>query len=573
MNKKPAISEPSFRRRRRRLRRYRQIIRVLTVNGFGLLFEQIGLYGHVRMRRSTEEKRQSEESARLSLGERLRRSCEQLGPTFVKIGQILSTRPDILSPQVTSELEKLQDAVHPFSYEEVCQVVEEELGSAPDQVFLDFEPEPLASASLSQVHRAKLKSGEQVAVKVQRPGIREQIEVDLDILRDLVRFITRHTRYGELYDFIGMVEELDESLTRELDFRIEGENADRFRKNLEKVRKATVPHIYWVHSTSRVLTMEYIKGMRITDKAALLDAGIDCSDLGVRLAQILLRQVLEDGFYHADPHPGNLAILEDGTIVFLDLGMVGHLSRARQKALSRVFIGIATQDAHQVVEAVAEMGTMKQRVGLRRFEQEVDRLLDYYLSLSVSEIDVGDVLAQIFQLAYQYQVTIPGEMTLIAKMLITLQGVLDQLDPTLNLLVIMKPLARKLIWRSWNLEEAAHHLHRSSQEYSELLRRTPSFLLSLQRKLEDDDFNFQFNLKEMDKIKKQVDRTANRLSFSVILLAVSIIIAGIIIGASLSASASPALNLLNEVVLRASLGLSGVILIGLIISMIRSRKL
>lgn len=571
--KQKSFSGLRFLRRRHHLKRYRQIISVLTKNGFGLLLAQLGVYRHVFWRRRPQAaEAEASAAARLSLGERLRRSCEQLGPTFVKIGQILSTRPDMLSPQVTGELEKLQDAVHPFSYAEVCQVIREELGDEPGQLFVSFAREPLAAASLSQVHKARLQSGQEVAVKVQRPNIQAQVAVDLEILRDLVHFIVHHTRYAERYDLVGMVSELEESLQRELDFTREGEHADRFRKNLAAVEKAAVPDIYWVYTTPRVLTMALISGLRVTNRQALEDAGINGSELGIRLARVLIRQVLQDGFYHADPHPGNLSIQPDGTIVFLDLGMVGQLSRARQKTLSRMFVGIATQDSHQVVMAVADLGTMQQRSSLRRFEQEVDKLLEHYLSLPINELDVGDVLAHIFQLAYRYRVTIPGEMTLIAKMLITLQGVLDQLDPSLNLLTIMKPMASRLMWRAETIEDFGHGLQRGLFEYGELLRQTPSFLLNMQRKLEDDDYNLQLGIKGMDKLQKQLDRTTNRLSFSIILLAVSMIIAGIIIGTSFSAGSSSAINLINDLALRVGLGVAGVILIGLIISMFRSRR-
>jgi ubiquinone biosynthesis protein len=560
-------------RRRRHLKRYRQIISVLTRNGFGLMLEQLGVFGYLRMRRQKgSDRQQAAENARLSIGERLRRSCEMLGPTFVKIGQILSTRPDILSPEVAGELEKLQDAVHPFPYDQVRQVIEEEFGEAVTAAFAAFSEEPLAAASLSQVHRATLPGGQAVVVKVQRPGIRDEIRTDLEILQDLVGFIDKHTHYGELYDFAGMMAELEKTLTAELDFAREGENADRFRKNFQNRERVAVPVVYWVKTTSRVLTLEYVSGLRVTQRDALKAAGIDCTDLGIRLAQTMVCQILEDGFFHADPHPGNVSIRPDGTIVFLDLGMVGQLSAARRKSLTRMFIGIAAQDGHQVVEAIVSLGTMQQRVSLRRFEQEIDRLLEHYLSLPMRELDIGDLLAHIFQLAFVYRVQIPGELTMMAKTLITLQGVLDKLDPELNLLEIMKPLAGRLLGRTATLEEIGHDIQRSAYDYAELLRQTPSFLLGLQHKIEDDDFMFQFDLKNLDKLSKHLDEITNRLSFSIILLAVSIIIAGILIGTSLGASGSDAVNQLNIFILRVGLGVAVVILIGLIISMFRSRR-
>lgn len=561
-------------KRRRHLKRYRQIISVFTRNGFGLLLEQLGVFGYLRMRRgrSDKDREQAAENARLSIGERLRRSCEQLGPAFIKIGQILSTRPDIFSPEVAGELEKLQDAVNPFSLAEVRGVILEEFGEPLEKVFARFDEEPLAAASLSQVHRAVLQTGQTVVVKVQRPGIQDNIQTDLEILQDLVNFVDHHTRYGELYDFSGMMAELEQSLKNELDFSKEGENADRFRRNFAGQDRIAVPEIRWIYTTSRVLTMEYVEGMRITQREELKAAGIDCSELGIRLSQSIIRQIFQDGFFHADPHPGNLTICRDGTLFFLDLGMVGRLSASRKKILSRLFIGIASQDSHQVVKAVVSLDTMQQRVSLRRFEAEVDRLLEQYLSLPIHELHIGDLLAELFQTAYVYRVRIPGELTLIAKTLITLQGVLDKLDQDLNMLEIIQPMASKLFRQSFSLDDLGRDLLRGAQDYQELLRQTPAFLLNLQHKLEDDDFNIQFDLRNIDKVQKHFDRITNRLSFSVILLAVSIIIAGIIVGTSLGAGSSPAIEQLNVLILRIGLGIAGAVLLGLLVSMFRSKR-
>ncbi len=560
-------------KKRRHLKRYRQIISVFTRNGFGLLMEQLGIFSYLRMRRSriSRSDEKAAENTRQTMGERLRRSCEQLGPTFVKIGQILSTRPDIFSAEVTGELEKLQDSVNPFPMADVRTVIRAEFGEPLETVFESFDETPLAAASLSQVHRAVLRGGRPVVVKVQRPGIKESIKTDLEILQDLVHFIEHYTRYGELYDFSGMMAELEKSLNNELDFCKEGENADVFRRNFLDQDKVAVPEIRWVYTTGRVLTMEYISGWRITQTEEMKAAGINCSDLGIRLSHAMIRQFFQDGFFHADPHPGNLTVRPDGTIVFLDLGMVGRLSASYKRILSKLFVGIATQDSHQVVEAVAAMDTMKRRVSLRHFEQEIDRLLEQYMSLPMHDLHVGDLLAQIFQLAYVYHVRIPGELTLIAKTLITLQGVLDKLDQNLNLLEIMKPMVGKLLKETVSVDEMGRAVKHGLHDYGELLRLTPAFLLNLQHKLEDDDFNLQFDLKNIDKVQKHFDRITNRLSFSVILLAVSIIIAGIIVGTSLGAGVSPVLGQMNLVILRIGLGIAAVILLGLIISMFRSK--
>jgi len=566
--------------RRLHWRRYRQIIGVLVSNGFGLLLEQLGIFGYLRLRHRKLDSGSIEAAAnaRLSVGERLRLSCEQLGPTFVKIGQILSTRPDIFSPEIAGELEKLQDSANPFPFADVRQVIESEFGQPMEEVFAWIDPEPIAAASLSQVHRAGLPTGQTVVVKVQRPGIKAGIETDLSILKDLVGFVVNRTSYGDLYDFAGMMAQLERTLMNELDFRKEGANADRFRRNFSarpsknQAQGVAVPVIRWIYTTDRVLTMDCVDGIRINRIDELEEAGIDRSELAIRLCQDIVFQVLEDGFFHADPHPGNLLVGKDGRLFFLDLGMVGELSEKKKRVLSNLFIGIANKNSRRVTEAIVDLDTLKKRVGLRKFEREIDHLLDTYLSIPISEIQLGPLIAEIFQLAYRHKIRIPGEMTLIAKVLITLQGITEKLDPEVNLLVIMRPLATRLVRRGFSLEELGYDLQRGIGDLKALLQQAPPVLLGFLHKLEEDDYSIQFDLKDIDKVQKHFDRISNRLSFSIVLLAVSLIVAGIIVGSSLAAGNEPSLLRLNTIVLRASLVVAAAIIVALIISIFRTKK-
>ncbi|HBP39168.1 MAG TPA: 2-octaprenylphenol hydroxylase, partial [Clostridiales bacterium] len=352
----------------------------------------------------------------------------------------------------------------------------------------------------------------------------------------------------------------------------EGENADRFRRNFQGRPKIAVPAVRWIYTTGRVLTMECIEGMRINQTDQLASAGIDRTELGTRLARDLLRQILQDGFFHADPHPGNLLVQPDGTIYYLDLGMVGRLSETCQRTLSSLFTGMALQDSHQVATAVAELDLSRQMGSMRRFELEISRLMDQYLGLPISQIQVGSLLAQTFQVAFHYHIQIPGEMTLLAKALITLQGVVESLDPELNLLEIMRPMTRQLLIKSFSPQAIGKDLHRSLTDYHTLLRQLPTILLELMQKLQDNDFNLRFELKDISKVQRHFDRIFNRLSIGLILLAVSIIIAGVIIGSSLNAASGPEMYELSLAVLRAGLIIAAVILGGLVISMIRSKR-
>lgn len=554
------------------LSRYKQIVTVLARNGFGMLLEQSGILRKLHIPRRRAEAASGQARPVLTTGERLRRSCEELGPTFVKIGQLLSTRPDLLPSEITHELEKLQDAVPPFAFSEVRAVIETEFAQPLAEVFPSFQETPLASASISQVHEAILPTGQPVVVKVQRPGTREAVAIDLAILRDLASLLDKHTRLSQFYDLGQMVTELEKTLTNELDFAREGENADTFRRNLASDRKITVPAIKWIYSTGRILTMERISGIRISDTAALDAAGLDRSELGVRIATSLINQILRDGFFHADPHPGNIFVQTDGTIVFLDLGMVGVLNESRKRLLSEMFIGIATQDGRRVVKAIVDLGTMKQLTNLRQFEREIDQLLEHYLSLPLGDIKVGEMMLQIFQLAGHYKVKIPGEFTLIAKALATTQGVLDRLDNRLQLLPIVRPIAARLLARQNSWPQIKRKMIRNLADYRELASSLPPFLLNLVRKVDDDDFMIRFDLRNLDKLEEHLEHIFNRLSFSVVLLALAIVMAGIIIGSSLSAGTSEAVLAINLTILRFGLFLAAVIVIGMIISIFRSRR-
>ncbi len=558
---------------RHHFHRYRQIVTVMARNGFGLMLEQAGLFRLLRIRRheiETDETHGTHE--KLTPGVRLRRVCETLGPTFVKIGQLLSTRPDLLPGDVLHELEKLQHAVHPISFDDVAGMVEAEFGKPVDEVFDHFEREPLASASISQVHAATLHSGQPVAVKVQRPGIEESIRIDLEILKDLASLLDKHTHYGETYDLSSMVLELEQALTHELDFIREGENADRFRKNFEDDARVHFPVVRWVYTTRRVLTMERIEGVRISQVDRLDETGVDRKELGLRLCEVLARQMLRDGFFHADPHPGNLLILPDGTLNFIDLGQVGTLSQGRRRILVDLFLGMASRDGAKVVEAIVALDTMQQRASLRRFERDVNNLLDQYLERPMNEIRVGDLLVRIFELARKYKVRIPGDFALIAKMLVTLQAIVEQLDESLELLTIMKPIARKLILEQHDARARIRKLSRGVSALETLMTEAPQGILNFLRKLEDDDYTIYLDLKNRKSLHHQFNQVFNRLAFSVILLAVSIVLAAIIIGSSLTAEADAASFLMNQVVLRLGLVLCIVIVAGVIISMFRGRK-
>ncbi|PQQ66862.1 2-polyprenylphenol 6-hydroxylase [Acetivibrio saccincola] len=553
--------------------RYRQIITVLTKHGFGLLLDQLGIFKYLKMKKLNSEDARSDK-VKLSTGERLRLSLEELGPTFIKLGQVLSTRPDILPADIVEELKKLQDSVPSISFDEVKKVIEEEFKEELKNIYKEFEEEPIAAASISQVHRARLITGQEVAVKVQRPEIEKIIKQDINILKDLASFVDNHTKYGKTYSFKEMVLELEGVIKNELDFTKEAENLDRFKENFAKDEGVIVPNVKWVYTKKRVLTMEYVEGIKIDDHEKLDKAGLDRNEIAERLATSICNQILRDGFFHADPHPGNIRILPDGTIIFLDLGMVGTLSESRKNMILKFFIGVTSRNSKLVVKSIVDMGAMQNKSNLKMFEKDVDEIIDKYLTMPLKEIKIDEAVYEIFNIAHSNQIRIPREFALLAKTLGTLQGVLEKLSPDINPAIIIKPVAKRLIYKSFTLERISRDIRKNLWNYRELLSELPSAMLNFLMKMENENFTLQLELKEIGEIQKRFERALNRMSFSLVLLSISIIIAGIIIGSSLSATAGVGseTSFLNVVILRVSLAVASIIVIVMAISMLKSKN-
>jgi len=556
--------------RKLNIKRYQEIITVFAKHGFGLIIDQMGIFDYLKMKKHGTESENY--NSKLYIGERLRISLEELGPTFVKIGQILSTQADIVPKDIIEELKKLQSSVQPFSFNEAKAVIESEFEDTLENIFKEFSQEPIASASISQVHYAVLGTGEKVAVKVQRPGIERVINQDLNILRDLAHFVDNHTRFGKIYDFSSMVDEFERTLKNELDFTKEGENADTFRDNFSKDKGIKVPGVNWTYTSRRVLTMEFIEGIGIDDHKALDKAGIDKKETAKRIAESICNQVLRDGFFHADPHPGNIKVLKDGTVVFLDLGMVGRVSETRRKIIYKLFVAVANKDVRRVARAVIELDAMYDKKNIKKFEQDVDLMLDKYLTMPWSRINVGEVLYEVFNIAFLDGIKLPREFTMLAKSFATIQNILEQLAPELNTIEVAKPIAKKLMLQSYSPQNISMTLRRNASAYKDLISELPFYIQNLLEKAEDGELTFQLKIKDLEKIQRRFDRAINRISFSVILLAVCIVITGIIIGSSQNAPEGSEMYLLNITALRIGIIVALSIVLVVIISMFRSNR-
>jgi ubiquinone biosynthesis protein len=555
----------------RKIKRTTQIVKIFANHGFGALMDRLGILKYLKMEMQTKEYKERELS-KLSIGERLRLSFEELGPTFIKLGQIMSTRPDLLPREIIHEMEKLQDAVAPFSISDVKQVIEFELGDKLENIFREFKEEPIAAASIGQVHRAKLLSGKDVVVKVQRPNIEKNIELDLGILKDLADFIDNRTKLGKLYSFSKMAEEFETTITNELDFRLEGENAETFKVNFKDEANVIVPDISWIHTTSRVLTMDEIKGTSLKNFEALDQLGLDKKIIARNLANSVLYQILRDGFFHGDPHPGNIMVLENNKIAFLDFGMIGQLSPHRKNQFLKMLMGITLKDSKLIIQAIVELDAISNSINMRKLGKDIDRLRDQVLSVPLSEIKIGEVFNEIFDLAFTYNMMIPGEFTMLAKSLITLEGLVEKLDPDLNILEIAEPIAGKLIFTLISPEKIGREILSGAMDYGNLVRKFPSVFLNFLGKIEHDDFTIQIKVKEAERYAQKIDRSFSRLSISIVFLSLSIVIAGTIIGLSLIGMEAADFIMVLSMILKGSLFLAAITFAALIIAILRSKR-
>jgi ubiquinone biosynthesis protein len=556
--------------RYKHIKRYKEIARVFIKHGFGTLLDQLGILKYLDIKKKIMNK--EEKDIQQSIGQRLRLALEELGPTFIKLGQIVSIRPDILSEDIINELEKLHDNALPFSFEEAKACVEYELGEKLEDIFINFDEKPLAAASIGQVHLAKLRDGKQAVVKIQRPRIEIKIEEDMRILKDLAGFIDTHTKYGKLYNFTTMVKEFENILKNELDFRVEGENTETFKANLSKDRQIIIPSVYWDYTTRCILTLEYIDGISLSKAELLKKENIDRKGIARTISKSILEQILRDGIYHGDPHPGNIMVLPDNKVAFLDFGMIGKLKGERRKQFLKILLGVAFRNSKLIVEAITELNVMTKRSEIKKLQYEIDSLRDEYIELPLNEIKLTEIFNKIFDLAFKYNIKMPNEFTMLVKTLGTTEGVVERLDPELNILEVAEPIAKKLMFNIFSPKTIKKDIQEGILDYSSLLKDFPNFILNFFKKIEDEDYTLHFELESTNKILKRFDKITNKVSFSIALLSLSIIIAGLIIGFGMAASVGTEAYLFNLSILKLGLIAAVVMYLWLIFSIFKTGR-
>ena len=368
-----------------------------------------------------------------------------LGPTFIKLGQLFSTRADLFPIEYVEELSQLQDRVPAFSYEVVEQIIAQDFGKSIPDLFQNFDPVPLAAASLGQVHKAQLHSGEEVVVKVQRLGLKKLFDIDLRILKGIARYFQSHPEWGPGRDWLGIYEECCRILYEEIDYLNEGRNADTFRRNFRGYDWVCVPRVYWRYSSRRTLTLEYVPGIKISHYEALESAGIDRKSVAQLGAQAYLCQLLNDGFFHADPHPGNIAVNTDGSLIFYDFGMMGQVTPLTRERLMSTFMGIAQRDANQVVASLIELGAIAPVDDMGPVRRSIQYMLDNFMDKPFEAQSIGQISDDLYDIAYNQPFRFPATFTFVMRAFSTLEGVGKGLDPEFNFMEVAKPFAAELM--------------------------------------------------------------------------------------------------------------------------------
>jgi len=544
-------------------KRYREIVGVLFKYGFGFFLKKLKLHSLLPFSKRI---MQSKFGAEASMSEavRIRMVLEELGVVAIKFGQFLSTRPDIIPVGLVKELEKLQDSVPTANEESMKKQVETELNASIEDVFDWFDEKPLASASIGQVYKARLKTGETVVVKVQRHGLEEAIKTDLAILRDLAKLLEKHVSSTKLYNPTGLVDEFSYSLMHELDYKREARNAELFRRNFEKIDYAYFPQVFWDCTTKRVLTMEYVEGVKITDFDKIDKLKLDKKIIAENGAKVFMKQVLLDGFFHADPHPGNIFVTRKEMLTFMDFGITGFLDKETKQKLVHLFQAVIKKDVDKTVECTLNIMEVEDKTNVKGFKRDISELMNQYYGASLKQIEVSTILNEIIALSNMYHVRIPPNLLLLSKTLLNIEGTGRQLDPEFNLVETAKPFIKQLLKKRFSPKRISDAIVENFFELGEFAFVLPKKLNTIFQRIEAGKLRIDFEHKGLEELIAGIDKSSNRIT-------VALIISATIVGSSLivSLDKGPMLSGMPLMGL-AGFGLAGLLGILLVISILRS---
>ena len=515
----PAMAAPP---KTRKIRRLSEIAQVAVRHGFGYFFERHRLTDVLPWTARVEPGPEVGSER----GRHLREMLDELGPTFVKFGQLLSTRPDVVPPDIVAELRGLQDDVRPFAFAQVRGVVEAELRLSLEQAFVSFEETPIAAASIGQVHRAELPNGERVVVKVQRPDAPRQIESDLALLYQAARLVRERIRSLDFIDANALVDEFARSLRQELDYRLEARNADTFRRNFAGSELVAVPRVYWSYSGSRILTLELLDGIQLADVDPETTPLDQRRELAYRMTETWMEMILRHGFFHGDPHPANILVLADGRIGLVDFGLSGRLTDSDMTKLTRLFIDAASENVEALPRHLAELGVRYPKDREEEFVGALRDLFYRYYGSSLAEIDPIQVIREGFSLIYAMNLQLPTRFVMLDKAIATLGSVGVDLYPGFNVFEVARPYARALMLERFTPQRLAHRAQREGRALFGIARELPYQLHDVLQEVRDGQIEVGFVHKGLDEFMHKLDVAFNRL-------VVALVVMGGLLGSSL----------------------------------------
>ena len=503
----------------RHLNRYQRIIRILFKYGFDDLVDGLRIDQYLETGLKMINRKPRAEIEKHSRPERFRMALEELGPTFIKLGQVLSTRTDLISAEYLHELAELQDNVPPFSFDEVEKIFLSETGKKPNELFQKFEEQPIAAASIGQVHRGRLQDGNEVVVKVQRPDIEKTIAVDLEILAYLATLMEQYLEELQGHQPSAVVDEFARSLSLEIDYRVELANIQRFARQFKGNTTIYVPLVYSDLSTERILTMEYISGIKTSKVELLRSRGYDLHLVAKRGANLVMEQVFVHGFFHGDPHPGNLFILPDNVICFLDFGMMGRLSRQDREDFTNLMISIVTKNDRKVTDGVLSITIQFGEIDHDALSRDLGDLLDRYLYLPLKDLQAGKILQELLDLVQRHKLSIKPNLYLMIKAFSTIEGVGLLFDPDLELITLAEPYIKKVRTERLRPGRLAEGMSEISAEYLKLIQDVPEEVRGILRQLRAGRMKIAFEHRGVERLAAALDKISNRIAFAIVLAA------------------------------------------------------
>lgn len=549
------------------LKRYRHITAVLMKYGFeevaGILARRLKIGIGAKGLPSTK----SRNLAETTLAQRVRMAMEELGPTFIKLGQLLSTRPDLLPAGYIEELERLQDQVSPENITLIRKEILHQLGSDPEQLFAWFDPEPIAAASIAQVHRARTKDGQEIILKIRRPNIVKTMRTELEILEDLAGLVKKRRLLPETIDPVRMVGEFSQAVAKESDLANERRNQQRFIRNFADDPTVHVPELIDEFCTEGLLTMEYINGIKPSQIDALKQAGLDTTEIARRGADFVLKQIFEHGFFHTDPHPGNFLVMADNVLAPLDFGQVGRLSQQDRILLQYLVLAIVDVDAAKIVQALERAEVVDEETGTAELMRDMEDLLSTYAGLPLKDIPFSEALTRVFDIIRNHRIVPPRDFTLMLKSLMTIESFAVGLDSEFQIIEHLRPYARKFAINEVSPRRLYRQMRAAFRDAGDLAVRFPEDAASIITKFRRGRFKIHIHHEHLEELEHTLDSSSNRIAFSVI-------IAALLVGSSLLVAQDG--TVLGLISLEA-LGILGyltaaIIGVGLVISIIRSRK-